>query len=172
MKLLGVIITDDLRWHKNTEFLVKKASSRLWVIRRLKKLGVSKEKLVDIYYKQVRSVCEYAAVVWAAGLTQADISNIERVQKSACSIILGSCYISYEDALKKLKMNTLAERRKTLCLKFAKKASLHPEHKKWFVENCQIQNTRTKKPTFKPVCTRTDRFLNSAITYLTNLLNE
>ena len=144
----------------------------MWAIRRLKKLGVSKETLVDLYYKQVRSVCEYAAVVWAAGLTQADITNIERVQKSACSIILGSNYSSYEDALKKLKMKTLVERRKILCLKFAKKASLHPEHKKWFVENHQIQNTRTKKPTYKPVCARTDRFINSAIPYLTSLLNE
>ena len=172
MKLLGVVITDDLRWHKNTEVLVKKASSRLWVIRRLKKLGVSKETLVDLYYKQVRSVCEYAAVVWAAGLTIADNTNIERVQKSACSIILGSNYVSYEDALKKLKMKTLSERRKILCLKFAKKASSHPEHKKWFVENHQSQNTRSKKPTYKPVCTRTERFMNSAIPYLTNLLNE
>ena len=28
-KLLGVIITDDLKWDKNTEHLVKKANARL-----------------------------------------------------------------------------------------------------------------------------------------------
>ena len=51
---MGVFITDDLKWHKNTEFIVKRASTRLWAIGRLKKMGVSKETLVDIFNKQIR----------------------------------------------------------------------------------------------------------------------
>ena len=172
MKLLGVIITDDLRWHKNTEFITKKAATRLWVLRRLKKLGASKNTLVDIFYKQIRSVLEYAAVVWTAGLTQENIATIERVQKSACCIILGSNYVSYEAALTELNMKSLAERRQILCLKFAKKASQHPDHRRWFVENTQTYDTRIKKQPYKPVCTRTARFMKSAIPYLTSLLNK
>ena len=42
MKLLGVVITDDLKWDENTDFITKKAFSRLWLLRRLKKLGASK----------------------------------------------------------------------------------------------------------------------------------
>ena len=38
MKLLGVIITDDLKWQVNTANITKKAYTRLWALRRLKKL--------------------------------------------------------------------------------------------------------------------------------------
>ena len=58
MKLLGVIVTSDLTWDDNTEFITKKAFSRLWLLRRLKKLGASREALCDIYAKNVRSVLE------------------------------------------------------------------------------------------------------------------
>ena len=69
-------------------------------------------------------------------------------------------------------MKNLAERRKTLSLKFARKATKHPIHSKWFVENPEENYKRLKKPTYKPVCGRTERFLNSPIPYFTNLLNE
>ena len=34
-KLLGVIITDDLKWDENTEYLVKKANSRMELLRKV-----------------------------------------------------------------------------------------------------------------------------------------
>ena len=64
MKLLGVIITSDLTWDENTEFITNKAFSRLWLLRRLKKLGASRAALCDIYAKNVRSVLEFSAAVW------------------------------------------------------------------------------------------------------------
>ena len=134
-------------------------------------MGASKSTLLDVYNKQIRSVVEYAAVVWNAGLTIDNINQIERVQKSVFCVILGNKYTTYEEACSHLNMKTLAERRKELSLKFAKKASVHPIHQTWFVQN-QESTTRLKKPTFKPVCGRTERFLKSAIPYLTNLLNE
>ena len=172
MKLLGVAITDDLKWHENTSHITKKAYSRLWILRRLKSMGASVSILLDVYNKQIRSILEYAAVVWNAGLKKEDVSKIERVQKSAFAIILGSNYNCYEEACNTLSMHYLTERRKTLSLKFARKASNHPIHNKWFVRNPEDHYTRLKKPTFKPVCGRTERFLNSPIPYFTNLLNN
>ena len=172
MKLLSVIITDDLKWHANTANITKKAFGRLWILRRLKNMGASSATLIDIYYKQVRSVLEYASVVWNAGLKLDDIQKIGRVQKSACTIILGASYHSYEEACQILNFKQLSERRKELALKFATKASKHPIHSKWFIPNPTEQYTRLQKPTFKPVCGRTERFLHSAIPYLTSLLNE
>ena len=172
MKLLGIIISDDLKWHSNTAHITKKAYSRLWVLRRLKKMGASRQTLVDVFLKQVRSVLEYAAVVWDAGLTKDDIMKIERVQKSACSIILGANYNSYEEALNTLQLKPLSERRRILAKKFAVKSSKHPIHSNWFIKNPEEQYTRLRKPTYKPVCGRTGRFLKSAIPYLTSLLNE
>ena len=81
MKLLGVIITSDLKWKENTDFITKKAYSRLWLIKRLKQVGASARALLDTYIKHVRSVVEFAAVVWNSSLTQECIKAIERVQK-------------------------------------------------------------------------------------------
>ena len=135
-------------------------------------MGASRQTLVDVFLKQARSVLEYAAVVWDAGLTKDDIMKIERVQESACSIILGANYNSYEEAFITLQLKPLAETRRILAKKFAIKASKHPIHSNWFLKNPEEQYTRLRKPTYKPVCGRTDRFLKSAIPYLTSLLNE
>ena len=49
MRLLGVIIRSDMKWSSNTEDIVKRASNKLWVIRRLKGLGAKTEELVDMF---------------------------------------------------------------------------------------------------------------------------
>ena len=64
MKLLGVIVRSDLKWWSNTEYMVKKANSRLWTMRRLKNLGASEDDLLDVYTKQICSVLELAVPVW------------------------------------------------------------------------------------------------------------
>ena len=90
-KLLGVMITSDLKWdtlsdrHKH---ITKKAFSSLWMIRRLKNLGLRTESLLQMYITQVRSLLEYGAVTWHSMLTDENSKTIERVQKSALSIML------------------------------------------------------------------------------------
>ena len=81
LKLLRVIITSDLKWHRNTENITKKAYKRLWILKRLKLMGASTEALIDSYANHVRSVLEFAAVVWSSSLTQENIMTIEWVQK-------------------------------------------------------------------------------------------
>ena len=104
MKLLGVIITNDLKWHENTHNITKKAFSRLWVLRILRNMGASKSTLLDVYMKQIRSVVEYAAKVWDAGLTRDNINHIERVQKSVFCVILGNTNTLH---MKKLAHNSI-----------------------------------------------------------------
>ena len=133
MKLLGAIITSDLKWHRNTENITKKAYQRLWILKRLKQMGASTESMIDVYAKHIRSVLEFAAVVWNSSLTQENIMTIERVQKSAFAVIIGSRYQSYEEEYVTLNMETLSKRRKKLSLKFATKSFEHEIHSKWFV---------------------------------------
>ena len=61
LKLLGVMITNDLKWNSNTSYITKKGYKKLWILRRLKSFGATQEELKDIYNKQVRSIMEYAA---------------------------------------------------------------------------------------------------------------
>ena len=176
MKLLGVIVRSDLSWHSNTKFLCEKGFKRLWMLRNLKKLGASESMLIDLYYKQCRSVLELAVPAWAPGLTKTEVNQLERIQKSACAIILGENYRSYKNALLKLNMQTLDSRRKDICLTFGKKALKSEKFQTWFSvnESEPVMKTRNDKtiPKLKPVICRTQRYENAPIPYLTNLLNQ
>ena len=172
LKLLGVQITNDLKWNANTDYITKRGYNKLWILRRLKVNGVNVSELKTIYCQHVRSILEYASVVWHSGLTQENEANIERVQKCALSIILGKNYMSYENALITLDLESLFSRREKLCLKFAKKALVSEKFSSWFVRDENVQNTRRKVKTVKPAATRTTRFQKSALPYMTTILNN
>ena len=55
-KLLGTFITDDLKWNKNTQFLVKRAYSRMELLRQMTKFTTSKKDKLQIYKIYIRSV--------------------------------------------------------------------------------------------------------------------
>ena len=41
LKILGLTLRNDLKWRSNTKNMMKKAHSRLWIIKRLNKLGLT-----------------------------------------------------------------------------------------------------------------------------------
>jgi hypothetical protein len=175
LKLLGIIVTSDMKWHANTAYLCERGFNRLWMLRNLKRFGASRSELLDVYNKQCRSILELAVPVWTAGLTNDDIVHLERVQKTAFAIILGRAYSGYKKALQDLNMKSLEERRIDLCLNFARKSAKSEKYQHWFSKaDKPTVNTRSDKPhnTFKPVYTRTDRYKDSPLPFLTNLLNS
>ena len=121
-----------------------------------------------------------AVPVWEPGLTKEEEKQIERVQKTALCVILGDVHTSYGNSLTVLGCQTLQDRRSQKCLNFAKKALKHPKYSSLFTENKvnrdRVQpNTRApkSKPTIlKPVPYRTNRYKDSPLPYLTNLLNS
>ena len=171
MKLLGLRIRNDLSWKSNTDSMVKRAYNKLWMIKRLIRQGANLEDLTDIYVKQVRSILEFGVPVWNSGLTQEEVSDIERVQKSFLHIVLGEDYDEYNTALFKSNLEMLSTRRTKLCKSFALKTSKHPKHHHWFTKTEPGPLTRSKKPTFKPPLCRLTRLKKSPIPYLTSLLN-
>ena len=170
MRLLGVIISSDMKWHLNTEFITKRGYSRLWLLRRLKKFGVPTEELLDTYTLKVRSMLEMAVPVWQPALTKGEATLIERVQKSALRIILGQNYFSYDDALDTLQIEKLDIRRTQLCKSFATKSAKSEKYSGWFLSPEARPDTRSK-PNYSAVWTRTSRFKKSPLPYLTELLN-
>ena len=103
--VLGVQIQSNLKWNLNTDYICTRAYSRIWMLRRLKANGAGIIDLVDVYSKQVRCVLELAVAVWSPGLTVGQAAQIERVQKSACAVILGE-QVDYKNALSKLNLKT------------------------------------------------------------------
>ena len=171
IKLLGLTIRSDLKWTTNTQNMILKANKRLWMLRRLKNLGAKEEDLLEVYVKQIRCLLELAVPAWQSGLTLAEKSDIERVQKTACHIILGDMYCSYNNALEVLNLETLESRRNKLCLKFALKSEKHEKFQSWFKKNTKNVNTRHPAMKYCNVKANHARFEKSPISYLTNLLN-
>ena len=59
-KLLGVMLNDDLSWADHVVYVVKKANSRLYALRLLKKAGLNVKDLVSMYTSFIRTRIEYA----------------------------------------------------------------------------------------------------------------
>ena len=172
IRLLGLIITTDMKWKANTEFIVKRGYKKLWVIRRLKVLGANEDELLDMYTKQIRCLLELAVPAWNGAITQEDRLDIERVQKAALHIIMGDSYVSYRTALQSCNLTSLESRRDKLCVKFARRAVKHPKHSSWFKPNNIDVNTRQTRTKYCSVVANKDRYAKSPIAYLTTLLNS
>ena len=170
MRLLGLIVTPDLKWTANTDNIVKRAYGKLWMLRRLRSLGANNDQLIDVYLKQVRSILEQAVPAWNGAISQAEVTDIERVQKCALHIILGDNYLTYNEALVTVNLQKLSLGREQLCLIFARKAENNSTHKEWFKLTRQ-SNTRQNPNRYCATVSRTGRLLRSPIPYLTGLLN-
>ena len=170
MKLLGVLIRTDLKWHSNTEFMVNKAYKKLWMLKRLQILGASTSDILEVYTKQIRSLIEVAVPVWQGALAKIEKNTIERGQKCALHIILGNKYVSYATALNTLNLEDLETRREKICLNFALKATKSEKFSIWFTKN-QKSNTRFKK-TYHESFSKHERYKKPPLNHLTTVLNE
>ena len=119
-KLLGTIITSDLKWNRNTREIVKNAYKRMQLLNTAANFTSNVQDLKSIYLIYVRSILEQSAVVWHSSLTSQNRRDLERVQKAAVRVILKDKYTTYKQGLKVLKLDTLEKRRELLCLRFAK----------------------------------------------------
>ena len=118
-KLLGTIITSDLKWDSNTNNIVKRANARMSLLRQLSKFKPKLEDMKIIYISYIRSILEQSCQVWHFSLTKENSEDLERVQKNALKIVLGNKYIDYESSLNELNLQTLYVGRESLCLQFA-----------------------------------------------------
>ena len=109
------------QWNRNTDMLIKDANRRMIIVHKAAKFTNNFQDLLVIYKTFVRSKLEQSATVWHSSLSQGNVIDLERVQKSAVKIILKEHYSDYESALLKLDLQSLYERREILCYKFVKK---------------------------------------------------
>ena len=115
-KLLGVYISMDLSWLTHCDYIIGKSNRRLYALTKLKVCGVQDRDLVAVCCSLLRSVLEYASVVFAK-LPQYLCMAVERVRKRALRIIFGPD-LSYENALTRAGPLSLEARRHLACKKF------------------------------------------------------
>ena len=171
-RVLGVILTDDMKFEKNTADICKRAFARLSMITKLKYVGVKPEDLIQIFTLYIRSLLEYCCVSWHSSLTQELTDDIERVPRPAMKVILGPDYTDYNSSLETCGLETLFARRERRCLNFGLRAIDHPKLKSMFPLNDQPDAHTRKRNTFEVNFARTSRYKNSAIPHIQNLLND
>ena len=172
-KLLGTYITSDLKWNKNTDFLIKEANKRMRLLHAASKFVKDRRILTQLYFTHIRCRLEQSAVLWHSSLTIKNIVDLERVQKAAVRIIIGRGYESYSETLKYLNIETLFDRREKLCLRFAKK-SLNVENFKHLFplyKNEHSMKTRVSSK-FEQAKTSSKRYKISTIPHLQRMLNR
>ena len=173
MKIVGFVLRSDLKTCSNTSYIVKKAYGRMWILRRLKALGASRTRLLDVLQKQILSVLNLGVPAWDCLLTEQEKVDLERVLKTGLKIIWGPHYTRFEEIIREANLKTLRQVREKIVKQFLRKSIKHKKFSKWFVENtAPTVNTRAPNRTkYKPVYAKKAFFKNSPIPVLTSMAN-
>ena len=169
-KLLGIQIHSSLKWNSNTAAICTKSMSKMWLLRRMKLLKLEPSLILDYYIKEIRPLAEQGVIVWNSGLTKAQISDLEKIQKVALLIILGDDYSNYEMACNKFGIATLSSRRAQLCTNFAVKLFKSSSSEQYFTS--AKQSARNGQILVKENVCRTTRCYNAPHNYLNRLVNQ
>ena len=143
------------------------------VLHKAAKFTKNYQDLLVIYKTFIRSKLEQSATVWHSSLSKGNEMDLERVQKSALKVILKKDYHDYKDALKKLNIESLFDRRELLCFKFAKKALKLDQFKKMFPVQKHLHKMKKRsQDKFIVNKAKTDRYMKSSIPSMQRLLNN
>ena len=109
-KDLGVLVDDELNFHKQTSSAIKKANGVLVMMK--KSFSAFDDTNLAILYKTlVRPRLEYGNVVWGSHYKE-DIEAIEKIQRRATKMVPRLKNMSCEERLRQLKIPSLAQRRR------------------------------------------------------------
>ena len=178
-KILGQIIRSDLKTISNTEAICKKAFKRMWIIRRLKKLGCPNKELLTVLREQIVSICEVGVAWWGPMLTKQESNMLERVLKTGLHIIFQEKYVNFKNALHLGNLKSLKERRQIQIVKFSKKSYKNDRFKPWFCDSEEprqppampLRSAGNSLPLLKPVPCRTQRYSRSSLPIMTSILS-
>ena len=109
----------------------------------LKKLGASRETLLEVWEKQSRCHLEFAVTLWLNSITEKEVK----------ASIMDQDYISCKRALITCCLSPLRCRREKVFSNFWKKLEVNEKFEHWFNLSQSIYSDEIKqqKPTFKPV---------------------
>ena len=111
LKLLGIHIDQTLNWNKQTTHVKKKATNSIRNLHRVNQLIPMKQRRI-LYTALVTPHFAYADIIWS-NCGRNNTNKIQQAQNFAAKSMLGlSKYTSSTEALKKLELVPLADKRK------------------------------------------------------------
>ena len=110
----SVVVSDNLGWNAHVKSICKKAATRLYYLKHLKRAKVPPNDMLHFYTTCICTVLEYTCQVFHHSLPQYLSNERERLQKRALRILLPD--LSYAEALvpQTLDITSLYERREAL----------------------------------------------------------
>jgi hypothetical protein len=168
LRMLGVMVQSDLRWGTQCAEMVKKASKTIWVLRRMRELGVDTATLVQYWKAEGRVHLEFQAPVWHSGLTGAQSRSLDRSQRLAM-VAMAGWHPSHSQQLRELGLEALPARRRRLAKRFARRTATRSRHTDLFQ---QVARPRRQTKLYREPKSRTAGHYSSPLPFLTRLLNE
>ena len=169
-RILGTILSSDLKWHKNTQHLTQKGYQRMTMLRKLYIFDVPQEDLVLMHCLYIRSILEYNSNVWFSSITEEEIEDLERVQHIACKMILKDEYSDDDTALDILNLKSLRDKRKMLAERFANKCQKSEQFSELFPKNDNKSSINNEQYDVK--FARKGRLFDSSIPTMQRMLNK
>ena len=93
-KILGLTISNNLKWTNHINEGIKKANKRLYFIILLKRAKVSPKDIVNFYCTVIRPILEYCAPVFHYTIPSFLSEDLETVQKRALKTIYQRTHIA------------------------------------------------------------------------------
>ena len=106
-KILGVHMDQNFVWNNQFQHVSKKISSHLWLLSQIRTYFNVQHRLL-FYNAYIKSHIEYCCVVWGNSCNF-NAYKIEKLQRSACKLILGNDYTTLDAAHKQLRMLSFDE---------------------------------------------------------------
>ena len=160
-KFLGIFIDNKLSFNVHVDNIVSKCNSRLFLMRKLRTIGLSNDGLKIFYSSNIRSVVSYAAPAWYTLLSNHNRERLERIQRSATRVIHPD--LCYEERLLQLLLPKLNDFMFRLSYSHFDKIlanDTHPLHDR-LIFNTNSRTSSRARSTFRPQRCRTEKRLNS-----------
>ena len=172
MKILGFWFGKEPTVSRHIEKTKTKFRRRLWLLRHLKRSGVSDGDLLFFYKTIIRPVLDFTSVIYHPMLTLSQTNDLESLQRRAMKIIYGYD-ADYGSILDNKPIDSLTERREEMFKKYAVKCSKNARVKdKWLpLKQAGPYNTRHQAKYIEETC-KTERLKNSPIYQIRRRMNE
>ena len=170
MKVLGFILNQRGDISSHLDHIKKKFRTKVWCLRELRKAKFSEKDLIRIYTTYLRPTLEYAAQVFHPMMSRDQTVEIERQQYLALKTIYGFVY-SNAQVLQMSGLESLEDRRLSLCKNFALKTAANGRFRDWFPLRRRSVRARGSEE-YVEIRARTDRRYFSPLFYYRRLLNE
>ena len=171
-KILGITISDSLKWDHHVEEIRTRAQGRLYLIRKIMQNHFHESLIKDLYFKEIRSVLEYGAVLFHFGLTHELSMLIEETQRIFLKLL--SRYVgvkfSYNEACIYFCVEPLFSRRQTLCENFMKRVV--KDDKNNLLQERHSDRTLVYRRKYQEHQSYSQRHFTSPLVALTRLANK